>query len=140
MLPAGKYFVGDLCYVMHPEWDEFCDITIDDIEGCLNGEFTLADGRRFATYTTAYGDGTYYSSIGTSHSVDAGLIGCILLSDISEDLDMEKIARLGAIIEFDKPFETSGEDGVMHFGHVRIDTSDDYSDCDDDEDGYGSDW
>ena len=56
MMPAGKYYIGDLCYVMHPEWDEFCRITISGNE-CLQGEFNLADGRRFATFTTAYGDG-----------------------------------------------------------------------------------
>lgn len=138
MMPAGKYYVGDLCYVMHPEWDEFCDITITDHE-CLDGEFTLADGRRFATYRTAYGDGTYYSSHGTSHSVDAGLIGCILVNDIRDETAVE-LNRLGAVVDFPEPFETSGEDGVIKFGHLRIDTGDDYSDCEDDDDGYGSDW
>lgn len=139
MMPAGKYYVGDLCYVMHPEWDEFCDITITDHE-CLDGEFTLADGRRFATYRTAYGDGTYYSSHGTSHSVDAGLIGCILVNDIRDETATE-LSRLGAVVDFPEPFETSGEDGVIKFGHLTIDTGDDYSDCDeDDDDGYGSDW
>ena len=136
MMPAGKYYVGDLCYVMHPEWDEFCDITITDHE-CLDGEFTLADGRRFATYRTAYGDGTYYSSHGTSHSVDAGLIGCILVNDIRDETAVE-LSRLGAVIDFPEPFETSGEDGVIKFGHIRIDTCDDYSDCEDDDDG--SEW
>ena len=76
MMPAGKYYIGDLCYVMtNEEWDEFCKLTISGHE-CVDGEFTFADGRRFATYGTKWGDGEYRSNIGTKHSVDAGLIGC----------------------------------------------------------------
>ena len=26
---AGKYYLGDLCYVMHGEWDEFCQDHIE---------------------------------------------------------------------------------------------------------------
>jgi len=141
MMPAGKYYVGDLCYVMHPEWDECCELFFEgrSDHGCNDGEFTLADGRRFASYGTAYGDGTYYSSHGTSHSVDAGLIGCILVNDIRDDTYAE-LSSLGAIIDFPEPFETSSDAGVIKFGHIRIDTGDDYSDCEDDDDGYGSDW
>jgi hypothetical protein len=25
-MPAGRYYIGDLCYVMHPEWSECCDL------------------------------------------------------------------------------------------------------------------
>ena len=24
--PAGEYYIGDLCYVMHAEWGEVCDL------------------------------------------------------------------------------------------------------------------
>lgn len=129
MMPAGKYYVGDLCYVMHPEWDEFCKITISGNE-CLQGEFNLADGRRFATFTTAYGDGEYRSNQNTSHSVDAGLIGCIRIEDIRDPEATEAAMRsLGAIVEFDRPFECSGGrrnnwDGVIHFGNLQIFTGD----------------
>ena len=62
MMPAGTYYVGDLCYVMSDEeWDQFCSITIEGMN-CLEGEFTMPDGRRFATYGTAYGD-----EIGRAH-------------------------------------------------------------------------
>jgi len=129
MMRAGKYYVGDLCYVMHPEWDEFCDITIDGTS-VLEGEFNLSDGRRFATYGTAYGDGEYYSNTGTTHSVDAGLIGCIRLEDITDDT-YDNISSLGAIVEFPDDFETGAEDGVIRFGHIVIDTNpDDFDDED----------
>lgn len=120
-MPAGRYYIGDLCYVMHPEWDEFCTITINDRQ-CLDGEFTLADGRRFATFGTAYGDGTYRSNIGTSHSVDAGLIGCIRVEDIRDD-QYNNIEELGAVVEFDQPFEVSSDQGLLVFGHVQIETA-----------------
>ena len=135
-MPAGTYYVGDLCYVMHPEWDEFCDITISGLQ-CKDGEFELKDGRRFATYGTLYGDGMYRSNIGTDHSVDAGLIGCILIEDIKDpEATVAHMKGLGAIITFDQPFETSESDGVICFGHVEINTGDldDYDyDCDYDD-------
>ena len=133
-MPAGRYYIGDLCYVMHDEWDEFCSITIKDRE-CLDGEFSLSDGRRFATYGTAYGDGVYRSNIGTSHSVDAGLIGCVRIDDIRDNTYAD-IKDLGAVVEFDAPFETSQSDGVIRFGHVIIDTAGDDDDEYQDEKEY----
>ena len=42
-MPAGKYYVGDLCYVMtDEEWEEFCGITINGNK-CIDGEFQLSD-------------------------------------------------------------------------------------------------
>ena len=81
MMQPGKYYIGDLCYVMHSEWDEFCKLTISG-DKVLDGEFNLADGRRFATFTTKWGDGNYFDQNGKSYDVDAVLIGCIDLEDI----------------------------------------------------------
>jgi hypothetical protein len=117
-MPAGRYYIGDLCYVMHPEWDEFCELTIRGNQ-CLDGEFVLRDGRRFASFGTAYGDGTYRSNIGTEHSVDAGLIGCIRVEDIRDD-QYDNMEELGAVVEFDQPFEVSEDQGLIVFGHVQI--------------------
>ena len=54
-MPAGRYYIGDLCYVMHPEWQECCELFFPP--GApgrgVEGEFTLKDGRRFASYGTA---------------------------------------------------------------------------------------
>lgn len=125
-MPAGRYYIGDLCYVMHPEWDEFCTITIQG-ERCLDGEFALADGRRFATFSTAYGDGVYTSSISTSHSVDSGSIGCIRVEDIRDTTyNADRISELGAIVDFDQPFEVLEDTGMIVFGHVKIETNTDY--------------
>lgn len=124
-MPAGEYYIGDLCYVLNSEWDDFCDMTITG-NHIREGEFSFPDGRNFAAYCTMYGDGEYYPNIGGSCGVDAGLIGCILLSDIKDEVDPKE---LGIVVKFAAPFTTSSSDGVIRFGHVTIDTS-----CSDDED------
>jgi len=135
-MPAGRYYIGDLCYVMHPEWDEVCDLFFpaNHPPRGVEGEFTLKDGRRFASFSTAYGDGTYYSNINTEHSVDAGIIGCIRVEDI-RDTEYDDPESLGAFVDFDKPFEVSSDGSSLVFGHVVIETSYDEEehDCFDDE-------
>jgi hypothetical protein len=128
MMPAGKYYIGDLCYVMtNEEWREFCDITLDGTK-VKDGEFQFKDGRRFATYSTAFGDGVYHDQYGHSYSVDAGLIGCILVEDIKAD-KYDNLLDLGAIQEFDTDFVTGGGrgtpdwQGTIQFGRVVIETN-----------------
>ena len=127
-MPPGKYYVGDLCYVMtNEEWREFCDITLDG-QKVKDGEFEFKDGRRFATYSTAFGDGVYHDQYGHSYSVDAGLIGCILVEDIKAD-KYDNLLDLGAILEFDTEFVTSGGrgesgwEGTIQFDYVYIETN-----------------
>lgn len=139
MMKAGTYYVGDLCYVLHDEWDEFCSITIKD-DQCIDGEFILKDGRAFATYGTAWGDGEYRDNANRKYGVDAGLIGCILLTDI--DLtNPENFLHGGQVLTFTNDFETSERDGVITFGYVSINT--DESDFEDDyisENDYDDDY
>jgi hypothetical protein len=105
---------------MHEDWDEFCDITIEG-NRCIDGEFTLKDGRKFASYGTAYGDGTYTDGECRQYSVDAGLIGCILLSDL--DLTHpDNFTRCGQILTFPQDFQTSECNGTITFGYVDIET------------------
>ena len=137
-MPAGRYYIGDLCYVMHDEWSEVCDLFFpaSSYPGQTEGEFTLKDGRRFASFGTAYGDGVYRSNIGTDHAVDSGSIGCIRVEDINDTTyDADRIKELGAIVEFAQPFEVSEDQGLLIFGHVQIETADSEEelDCFDDE-------
>jgi hypothetical protein len=126
-MPAGKYYIGDLCYVMdQDEWRKLCDIIIKEPR-ILDGEFELPDGRRFAIYGTAHGDGEYYDQYGHTYSVDAGSIGCILMSDIRTH-KYDNILDLGAVQEFAEPFETGSHKGELEFGHVIIDTDPVYED------------
>lgn len=129
MMPAGNYYVGDLCYVLHDEWDEVCALTIKG-NSCLDGEFNLKDGRRFATYGTKWGDGQYRDNHGKKYSVDAGLIGCILLNDV-DLLNDNNFLHGGQVIEFPRDFHTAGGrgesdwDGVIRFGSITINTNPD---------------
>jgi len=126
MMPAGKYYVGDLCYVMtDEEWDEVCGLLFEgrSDHGCNEGEFTLKDGRRFASYHTAYGDGRYESNMWTDHSVDSGGIGCIRLEDIRRGDTFDDIKTFGAVMNFPVDFVTGKEDGVIQFDRVTIDTN-----------------
>lgn len=119
MMPAGRYYIGDLCYVLHDRWDEFCSLTCSGSR-VLDGEFNLADGTRFATYTTRWGDGTYQDELGNEYGVDAGLIGCIRVEDIAP----AELANLecGRVVEFVRDFATFSSGGVISFGTVSIDT------------------
>ena len=119
MMKAGKYYIGDLCYVMHPEWDEFCSLTING-HNVLDGEFNLKDGTRFATFTTKWGDGTYRDEQGREYGVDAGLIGCIRVDDIAPS----ELANIkdGHVVEFVQDFSTFSAGGIIRIGSVCIDT------------------
>ena len=130
MMKPGKYYVGDLCYVMHDRWDEFCDKTIDG-HSCLSGEFKLDDGTVVASYNTMYGDGVYTDDEGREYGVDAGLIGCIRVEDIAES-ELKNLGD-GNVIEFEDPFITGRTSaGTIFFGRVEIMTGD----GDEDEDDY----
>ena len=118
-MKAGTYYIGDLCYVMHPEWDEFCSLTING-HNVLDGEFNLKDGRRFATFTTKWGDGTYKDEQGRAYGVDAGLIGCINVKDITPS-ELENL-KDGHMVEFVQDFSTFSAGGIIRIGSVCIDT------------------
>jgi hypothetical protein len=137
-MPAGRYVIIDLCYVMHDVWDECCELFFPaggHPPRGMEGEFTLKDGRRFASFSTAHGDGTYRSNTGTSHSVDSGSIGCIRIEDI-RDNSYDNIEELGAIIEFTEPFKVSNEQGLLTFGYVQIETNLDPWDEDEEHDCF----
>jgi hypothetical protein len=140
-MPAGTYYVGDLCYVMDKEWDAVLRHIIDTASSRLiEGEFILDDRRRFALYSTKWGDGQYGSNIGATFGVDAGIIGVIRIDDIL-GLDRASVERLGAVVEFKTCFDHAGAtydsmggrnrwDGVIRFGDVEIytDPQDNYND------------
>lgn len=132
MMPAGRYYVGDLCYVMHPQWSDVCNLMFSGSDP--DGEFQLKNGVRFASLSTKYGDGCYSDQFNNSYPVDAGLIGCILVDDINDETaDL----NLGAVITFDEPFEVSYDDGTLYFGHITIETGDgdeeEYNEYDDED-------
>jgi hypothetical protein len=116
--PAGEYYVGDLCYVMHPEWSELCDIMFAEDE-CLEGELTVQNKRIFLA-STAWGDGNYVDNFGRAYGVDSGSLGIIAVSDIAES----ELPNLndGHEIKFTTDFIVTAQHGRFNFGGILIDT------------------
>lgn len=66
--PAGKYYIGDLCYVLGEE--NYESTVCDGADGFhTNGKHVIG------YFGTAYGDGCYQDTKGRSYGVDAGIIG-----------------------------------------------------------------
>ena len=121
-MKPGKYYVGDLCYILGDRWDEICELTIKDNE-CLEGEFTTKDGLVFVMYGTAWGDGSYHDNYGHGYGVDSGTIGCVALEDLSQEELEKDWKHLGAVIDFPKEFKTRKKGrGLLIFGYIEIDT------------------
>jgi hypothetical protein len=114
-MKAGKYWVGDLCYVLADKWDEVCELTIKDNQ-CLYGEFTLKDGTKFAIHGTAWGDGEFGDNEARFYPVDSGSIGCVLVDSIDPREDC------GHVIDFEEDFETGTKGGTIFFGEIEIET------------------
>ena len=136
IFPAGEYYIGDLCYVMGNEWDEVVDLMFPTESRDVEGELTLADGRKFFYGSTAYGDGSYGDNRGGKYPVDAGNIGIIATNDITE-ADKEQSLQCGTVYTFDEPFECYSNAGLFKFGNsIVIDTTYEVIDDDYDEEEY----
>ena len=88
-LPAGTYFIGDICYALPDDIYDLWDFE-EDIYTALDPEGTE---RHFAVGNTKYGDGFYRGSDGTGFTVDAGNIGMVhvaLIRELDEGLGMVK--------------------------------------------------
>lgn len=120
MMPAGTYYVGDLCYVLHERWEQYCNTTILG-NRCLDGEFNLPGGTRFATFGTKWGDGTYTDEQDREYGVDSGSIGCIRIEDIDLTAD-GNFTDGGQVITFERDFSTWSADGEIRFGNILINT------------------
>ena len=124
-LPEGKYYIGDLCYVLDDVWEEVCNLTFENYRP-LQGKFKLADGREFVLFRTYIGDGVYdieYNNQPVSYTpVDSGTIGAILAEDVNEAIFVNGrsphfITNLeeGAVCSVDN-------NGTMTFGDYKIHT------------------
>jgi len=131
VMPAGKWWIGDPCYVfphkgpMANKWDEL----LAEVDFFDNSYGELDNGKiKVWAASTAYGDGRYVGSNGKAFPVDAGLIGIVpqetvdYLGKTDNDLDY-----LGLFIEFNESFIVESNNGLFHFGHIEIDTGDDSS-------------
>jgi hypothetical protein len=135
-----KYYVGDLCYVMHDVWSEVCDLTFPDDNTELQGRFQLKDGREFFIYGTAYGDGEYLDNEGRRYLVDSGTVGAIRVEDIQDPAGKELITsdcKYAHVVEMNIPLTErvcSYYRGTILMGEVCIFTNVDDEGWEEDED------
>ena len=123
-LPAGIYYVGDLCYVVDDgEWKKYCSrsFPFDDYNEVV-GIFQASSGASYAQFGTMYGDGTYLDNYGNKYPVDSGSIGCVPISEIWTALDNPETIKLGNIVTFTEPLKVSynSETGVISIGNIDI--------------------
>jgi hypothetical protein len=135
-LPAGKYYIGDPCYVIsdHDTWIEF-------IESCgyfeETAEASIGDDK-FWAHSTVYGDGSYWCNVGKELPVDSGLIGIVPYAVVEKycHRSVATILNLGAFIEFPEEFDVSfnikaNKGEATHvFGDVMVYTGEES--CEDD--------
>ena len=138
-LPAGCYYIGDLCYIFSDEeWSDVCDKMRDGV-----GMFLSSQNVPYANFWTMHGDGQYEGSYEEMdgeeyffyYSVDSGSIGCYpydLYGDNPFGYEDEK-SELGEFHNFKEPFDVSYDTttGIMKFGHLEIRT-DFFTDADSD--------
>ena len=131
-LPAGIYYVGDLCYVLpEDDYDDIiCSFQYND------GDVYKINGYTFAVSNTAYGDGCYLDSFKNEYPVDAGIIGILRLDNRPELLskllqhNVDVDAKKGYpywkhnLFTFAEQFSIGFSGGVFRIGDNVINTRD----------------
>lgn len=119
-LPAGKYILADPCTVLSDsEYDELLEKQLIE-SGWDSSKFcTLSSGKSVWVINTAHGDGLYFSNLHHSIPVDSGGIAVITAPSESVHEHMKnEIIMTHAFSCF------SNDKGVLHFGHVTVETDD----------------
>lgn len=96
-LPAGTYYIGDICYALDSEI--YSDVWADK-HNCQYGKYVIK-GYNFVVHGTSDGDGFYPSNshIKKFYPVDAGNIGIVHETLIGKD-KYEKAHKLGTMHTF----------------------------------------
>lgn len=132
ILKAGTYYIGDPCYIFNETWSQILKETnyLTDLDvKIFEHEYFCSD--------TEHGDGEYKDQFNYKYLVDAGCIGCIPIELLKIDNKMkdEEIATCAKVMTFEEDFECFEDDGVIHIGHIKIDTNiyDDYEEDEEEE-------
>lgn len=94
--PKGWYYIGDLFFVID-------DDNYDETE--------------FLTKTL---NDTFEDNYDNEYSVNSNTIGCVRVEDIS--IDKLKNINYGYLHYFENDFVCSGKNGIIKFGHIKINT------------------
>ena len=133
-LPAGEYYIGDLCYVLPNQWDEICKHLYKDNLNPLPQWVKLEGKVPLEMVVVVIGDDGGYRELesGKILPVDSGTIGCIWTKYIDPSL-LEEAKRLGLIITLESPTilsyhkkidtKLNTETSSIHLGSLTIETS-----------------
>ena len=133
-MPAGRYYIGDPCYMWPhskheglPDWSDFCDMFFNGDLLKVNtpiGEFELWAN------TTAYGDGDYplllQHHLRANIPVDAGMIGVIpaaLFEHMVSISSLEKGYDVGSMyhmIDMKEDFDVEFSGETFYIGNYSI--------------------
>jgi len=115
---AGKYVLGDPCYVVPDlDWQDL-------LKSCEYFEQPIGEvhGHQVLGFSTRWGDGTYADNQHRHYPVDAGLIGLVPI-EYAIGVDPE----LSQVVEFKNSTTcTRTSDGVLTFGNIVINTDSSY--------------
>lgn len=129
-LPAGKYYIGDPCYVFADKtWDRILE---SDTE-LRTGEIVEFEGHQLWAHATFHGDGTYKDQNENEFGVDGSMLGAVPIDAIDEPAGEE----FGTVIDAPNGLEVEYSNGTFWIGPITIKTNDVDADDfpDDDVDG-----
>jgi hypothetical protein len=117
-LPAGRYYIGDICYAMKES--VYNEVFGDKLYA--NGHYTTEDGV-FVVSGTAYGDGSYKGTNGFEYGVDAGIIGIASMGVCNAEAELYG----GTLHTFTEPVKCNFKYGIFNFTsgdwNLEIDTA-----------------
>lgn len=124
IVPAGKYWLGDPCYIIKDhDWLHFCnEHSFNETE--VNSCITLSDGTPVLAFSTYHGDGYYLDQHGNQYCVDAGLIGLVPweYTEKFTEKDSTEYFSLSNVVDFTEDTLCFTADGILTFGNYIIDT------------------
>jgi hypothetical protein len=124
ILKAGKYFIGDPCYIFEDNWEQ----VLRDTNYFKNSNKYKIFGQECYVGDTKHGDGCYTDNKGRQYGVDTGLIGVLpaTLLKVDNYVSLQKVIEsdMMHIVDFEKDFEVAIHDGVFFFRDIIINTKD----------------
>ena len=116
-LPAGRYYIGDPCYVIREEdWNKVCDEMFKDSEDFECMIIKILE-KPFFIGRTAYGDGTYRDQENHQYGVDSGSLGAVPV-EIIKNLGIDMFCY-----DFPNGLVITYKDGNFDFGGIVINTN-----------------
>lgn len=140
IVPAGKYWLDDPCFVVTigDDWSAYCSacdhedmataeykelLKIDLKEALsyrLNGHYiSLPNDTKVLSFSTTCGGGWYSDQSGVKYHTGSGLLGLV---PYEYDPDYE-IGNSGQLVEFSEETLCFTKDGILTFGSYIIDTA-----------------